>query len=194
MPSRRQFCAAVATSVALGPHVVGSATASHYVDIGIYVTRRAIEEHGGEYAMALSNVVEAVFRQTVPDAEYNIGPASIVKTPDETTWGINRAYSWWKGAEKADYDSSLLVFAADEVNWGSELGIASYDRPWGVCLGYERMDERLFQQLALHEIGHTKDLEHDDGYVRDGRMSIMQCCLDYEPVLEFSEQSTAKLN
>jgi len=195
MPNRRQFCAAAATSIGLGPLAVRSATASHNVDIGIYVTRRAIDKYGGEHAITLSNVAEEVFRETLPDFEYNIGPAKVVNTPTETTWGINRAQLWWKGADVAEYDSSLLVFASDQVDWDPDRGLASYERPWAVCLGYEKMNKKLFQQLALHEIGHTMGLEHEDGYAENGEMSIMQCCLaEYEPVLEFSDESTDRLD
>jgi len=161
--------------------------------IGIYVTKKAIEEHGVENANNIRRVVENVFNDVYSDKKLHITYETTVDWGSRDRTYHKRALESWADMNyNPDYNSNLLIFSRENTSWGPYGGRGG--SKYAVCTGYNILNRHTRKKTVLHEIGHTLGLIHSYGEVENGNASIMLPNGRYRSnSLEFSDESLSYL-
>lgn len=157
-------------------------TQSQVIEIGLYVTERALSYVNQQDISELQRVLEAWFEFSFPSIDVRIGIAGSVETPLKTCENTMSALLWWKYASPvaSNYsDCKLLLFAKSETEWDEFDGRAVIGGRCAVASGIDDIDNINNKRLAFHEILHCFGLRHDDAKLMCGdTYSIMHPHMD----------------
>lgn len=195
---RRQALSLFASTL-IGGSVPYHQSDDENVDIALYATEGAVSEYGIDRLYQLAAVVEETFNDTLIDVDVRVSVERVVDVPKSEKDGARGSLIWWKQANDSSRGicSNLLLFNSDEVDWDEYDGYAYYNRPFAVATYYVGVGKlERSQHLAIHEIAHNFDLQHEDHVITDSGASILYPDVwneDVEMSLTFSPESGAKI-
>jgi len=178
---RREYCTVLGSCAG----VMGfqsRPTQSQVIEVGLYVTERALSQVNREDISELQRVLEAWFESSFPSIDVCIEIGGVIETPLRTCESTVSALSWWRDASPVarNYsDCKLLLFAESETEWSEFDGRAVIGGRNAVASGIDEIDTINNKRLAFHEVLHCFGLRHDDaGLIYGDTHSIMHPHMD----------------